>query len=109
MNTEFGSADAPGPGEQLLTGKIRVDYTVSERGRVRNIRTEAIPEEFTNIQRIVHRDVRRRVFRPRMLDGELQESETMVFEHSFYYRQAELDKLRMRSKKSESAADSSET
>jgi tetratricopeptide (TPR) repeat protein len=79
--------------DQFQTGTIRVDYTVSSRGRVRNIRTEALPPEFTDIQRMVHREIRRRVFRPQMTDGQLQESENLVFEHSFFYRQADLDEL----------------
>ncbi len=80
--------------EQLLTGTIRVNYTVSARGRVRNISTEAIPPEFVDMQRIVHREIRRRVFRPRMVDAIPQESDPILFEHSFYYRQSDLDELK---------------
>ena len=79
--------------DDLLTGTIRVDYTVSTRGRVRSIRTEALPPEFTDMQRMVHREIRRRVFRPKMSDGELQESDNLVFEHSFFYRQSDLDAI----------------
>jgi len=80
--------------EKLLTGTIRVDYTISPRGRVRNLRTEAIPPEFTDMQRIVHREVRSRVFRPMMANAELQTTGNQVFEHTFFYRQSDLDKLR---------------
>lgn len=83
--------------DNLLSGTIRVDYTVSTRGRVRNIRTEAIPPEFTDMQRVVHREIRRRIFRPQMSDGELQESDNLVFEHSFFYRQSDLDALTKKS------------
>ena len=55
-------ADSGTSGDEFLTGTIRVDYTVSKRGRVRNIRTEAVPPEFTDMQRMVHREIRRRVF-----------------------------------------------
>lgn len=103
------NADAGKPREQLLTGKIRVDYNVSTRGRVRNIRTEAIPEEFVDMQRIVHREMRRRVFRPRMTDGELQVSENLVFEHSFFYRQSDLDKLKRPNEESELQTEDDET
>ena len=81
-------------GDAFLTGTIRVNYSVSTRGRVRNIRTEASPPEFTDMQRMVHREIRRRVFRPPMADGQLRDSGNLVFEHSFFYRQADLDKLR---------------
>ena len=80
--------------EDLITGTIRVDYTVSPRGRVRNLRTEAKPPEFSDMQRMVHREVRRRVFRPIMGNAELQTTGNLVFEHSFFYRQSDLDKLR---------------
>ncbi len=88
------SAASNARNEDLLTGRIRVDYTVSTRGRVRNLRTEAIPAEFTDMQRMVHREMRRRVFRPMMADAEVQTSDNQVFEHTFFYRQSDLDKLR---------------
>ena len=96
------SAAANGP-SGFLTGTIRVDYTVSTRGRVRNIRTEANPQEFTDMQRMVHREVRRRMFRPKLVDGVPVESGNQVFVHEFYYRQEQLDELK---KKKELAANS---
>lgn len=106
---------APGPtNEEYLTGTIRVDYTVSRRGRVRNIRTESIPPQFTEMQRIVHREVRKRVFRPLVVDAQPVESGDLVLEHTFLYRQSDLDKLLQQSapqRREEAAAkeDSSET
>lgn len=96
-----GSAGADPSG--FLTGTIRVDYTISTRGRVRNLRTEATPPEFTDMQRMVHREVRRRMFRPKLVDGVPVESGNQVFVHEFYYRQEQLDELR---KKKELAAES---
>ena len=95
----FRDGDASTANENLLTGTIRVDYTVSSRGRVRNLRTEAIPAEFTDMQRMVHREIRRRVFRPQMVDAEIGESDSQVFEHTFYYRKSDLDKLIQANKK----------
>ncbi|MGI9232413.1 MAG: tetratricopeptide repeat protein [Woeseiaceae bacterium] len=89
----FKGADTATSDEALLTGTIRVDYSVSTRGRVRNIRTEAMPPEFTDMQRMVHREIRRRVFRPQMSDEALRVSDNQVFVHEFLYRQADLDKL----------------
>lgn len=100
----FGSGEKLADDEELLTGTIRVDYTVSPRGRVRNIRTEAMPAEFTDMQQMVHREIRRRVFRPQMRDAETSGSDTLVFEHKFFYRQADLDKL---TGKTQQTADSS--
>ena len=90
----FKGGDKATASDGLLTGTIRVDYTVSSRGRVRNIRTEANPPEFTDMQRMAHREIRRRVFRPQMTDAEARESDNLVFEHRFFYRQADLDKLK---------------
>lgn len=88
-----GDRENGNAGENLLTGTIRVDYNVSERGRVRNIRTAATPPEFTDMQRMVHREIRRRVFRPQMSEAELRESDNIVFTHTFYYSQSDLDEL----------------
>ncbi len=80
-------------GGEFLTGKIRVDYRVSDRGRVRNIRTEAFPPEFTEMQQLVHREIRNSVFRPRLVESKIESSDNLIYEHSFFYRQADLDKL----------------
>ena len=81
------------PGE-LLNGRIVVDYTVSARGRVSDLRTEAFPEEFFAMQKVVHREIRGRVHRPRVVDGAPVVSENMRYEHEFRYFQTDLDALR---------------
>ncbi len=81
------------PGE-LIVGKIVVDYTVTIRGRVRELRTEAVPPEFTDMQRMVHREIRRRLFRPKFVEAAPVQVEGLVFEHNFSYLQADLDSLR---------------
>ncbi len=86
--------DRNATGEEVLTGLIRVDYNVSPRGRVRNIRTEASPPDFTEIQRLVHREIRNRVFRPAMADGEPVLSDNLIVEHPFRYRRSDLDALK---------------
>ncbi len=98
-----GPSSAASDPSNFLTGTIRVDYTVSTRGRVRNIRTEASPQEFTDMQRMVHREVRRRMFRPMLENGVPVESGNQVFVHEFFYRQEQLDDLK---KKQELAATS---
>ena len=90
---KYVGSGAGNPDEQYLSGSIRVDYTVSRRGRVRNIRTEATPPQFTDMQRIVHRELRQRIFRPMIVDGQPAESNDLIFEHKFFYRQSDLDKL----------------
>lgn len=85
----------------LQNGSVQVNYTVSTRGRVRNIRTEVKPSEFSGMLRAVHREVRRRLFRPAMVDGVPIESDNQIFRHDFLYSQAELDSLKR--KKAEAA------
>ena len=92
----FAGNAAPGNPERddIASGKIVVDYTVSARGRVRDLRTEAFPEEFTDMQRVVHREIRQRVYRPQVVDGVPVESADMHFEHDFSYTRADLEALR---------------
>jgi hypothetical protein len=78
----------------LISGRIIVTYDVSSRGRVRELQTEAIPAEFTDMQRMVHREIRRRIYRPRIADGDAVDAKGLVFEHPFSYDQAELDALK---------------
>ena len=80
--------------EEILTGKITVTYNVSAKGRIRDLKTEADPVEFTDMQRRVHREIRRRTFRPRIVDGVPTAAENQVFVHEFAYTQADLDALK---------------
>jgi hypothetical protein len=81
------------PGD-LGTGRIVVDYTISTRGRVRNLQSEAFPQEFSDMQRTVHREIRNRVYRPRLVDGVPVNSEDLRLEHTFTYLRSDLEELR---------------
>jgi len=89
-----GIANSGSSRNDLIAGKVIVRYTVSSRGRVRELQTEAVPAEFTDIQRMVHREIRRRIYRPRIADGEAVDANDLVHEHAFSYVQADLDALR---------------
>jgi tetratricopeptide (TPR) repeat protein len=79
----------------LQQGRIAVTYNISVRGRVANLKMiEAEPPEFTNMQRHVQRELRRRVFRPLLADGQPVESAEQTLVHNFFYRQADLNALR---------------
>ena len=95
-NTGGAASTATGA---TMTGTIRADYTISTRGRVKDLRTVASPAEFTDMQRAVHREVRGRFFRPPMVDGAAVEAANQVYVHEFLYRQAELEALREAAKK----------
>lgn len=92
--------------EDSRRGTIRVDYTVSARGRVKSIRSEATPPEFTDMLRMVHREVRAQFFRPPMVDGVPVEAPNQVFIHEFFFRQSDLDELR---KEQEAESEEAET
>ena len=82
-------------GDSLLRGKVAVTYNISARGRITNLNmVEANPPEFTDMQRNVQRELRRRVYRPMLVEGEPVESANQLLVHNFFYRQADLDALR---------------
>jgi tetratricopeptide (TPR) repeat protein len=87
------SNEGVSPGD-IAAGRVVVKYDVSERGRVRNLQSEAFPAEFSDMQRMVHREMRSRTYRPRIVDGEPVESLGIVFEHPFSYRLTDLEALR---------------
>jgi hypothetical protein len=89
-----GIASTGSSRNDLIAGKIIVRYNVSSRGRVRELKTEAVPAEFTDMQRMVHREIRRRIFRPRIADGDAVDANDLVHEHAFSYVQSDLDALR---------------
>ena len=78
----------------IVSGRVVVDYDVAVNGRVRELRSEALPPEFTDMLQMVHRNIRQRVFRPRIVDGVPVEAPGLRFEHVFSYARADLDKIR---------------
>jgi len=93
VNSEESEEDAS-EDRSLLQGKVAVTYNISERGRITNLKMiEASPAEFTNMQRYVQRELRRRVFRPILVEGEPVESAEQLLVHNFFYRQADLEAL----------------
>lgn len=89
-----GASGGPQNSSKLLTGVINVNYTISDQGRVRVMKTEANPPEFTDMQRVVHREVRRRAFRPAIVDGIPVEASGQIFRHEFFYLESERDEIR---------------
>ncbi len=81
--------------DPLLRGKVTVAYEISSRGRVTNLKlVEAQPTDFTDMQRMVQREVRQRLFRPRYQDAEPVASTDQMLEHTFYYRKSDLEMVR---------------
>ena len=83
--------------EQLLTGTVSAEYKVTTRGRVADFNiTASTPSEFTDITRIVQRELRSRLYRPAFVDGRPVDTPGQQHTHSFYYRQSDLEKARKR-------------
>jgi hypothetical protein len=54
----------------VLQGTVAMTYDVSTRGRAFNIKlVEAQPPEFQDMQKLMQREIHRRIFRPRRING----------------------------------------
>lgn len=81
--------------DPLLQGSVTLSYEVSTRGRAVNLKLlEANPPEFERLASTVQREVRRRIYRPRLEDGIVVPTPDLVLAHKFFYRQSDLDALR---------------
>ena len=95
----YPSADNEDSGDNrsdpLLQGNVTVNYAVSTRGRATDLKlVEAQPPEFESMVNNVQREVRRRIFRPRLEEGDVVETPDITLVHRFFYRQSDLDALR---------------
>ena len=79
---------------EIRTGVVTIIYDVTQRGRARIKEIKTQPAEFTDIQNMVEREVRRRIYRPKIVDGETRESEPQIFTHEFNYTRSEFEALR---------------
>ncbi|HSN51466.1 MAG TPA: tetratricopeptide repeat protein [Woeseiaceae bacterium] len=105
---EFASEAGPSPlgrpSEEFLQGSVTVSFSVTDRGRVIEIEpVEVVPGVFTDMEKLVHREIRGRLYRPRFEDAEPVESTNQFFTHLFYYKQSDLEERR------ETAAGGTET
>jgi tetratricopeptide (TPR) repeat protein len=81
--------------DPVLRGKVSLLYNVSIRGRASDVRLlEAEPPEFLDMQKLVQRELRRRIYRPRYFEANPVASPDQIIEHTFYYHQSDLDALR---------------
>lgn len=88
--------EAPdGQENPLLQGSVSISYTVSTRGRAADLKIiEAHPTEFERMINLVQREVRRRIYRPRLEGGEVTETPDLILVHKYFYRQSDLDAAR---------------
>ena len=88
-------ADRQMQNSSLREGQIIASYGVSSRGRVIELKiVETTPADYDNLRRLVQRQIRTQVFRPRHEDGVAVDTHNLPFSHTFYYLQEELDEIR---------------
>ena len=93
---------APDGEDPMLEGYVTVNYDVSTRGRATNLTlVEAVPPEFVNMINFVQREVRRRIYRPRIENGESVDTTGQVLTHNFFYRQSDLEAAQAAAKSDE--------
>jgi tetratricopeptide (TPR) repeat protein len=98
------AATMTGLSEEFEQGSITLKYTITDRGRTTRLElVEAYPSEFTDMHRTVHRELRGRIYRPRIEEGEPAIVEDQVFTHSFYYKEADLEQRRAEAAAEESS------
>jgi tetratricopeptide (TPR) repeat protein len=83
------------PSEEFLQGSVTVSFSVTDRGRVIKVEpVEVVPAEFTDMEKLVYREVRGRLYRPRFEEAEPVKSSDEVFTHLFYYKLSDLEDRR---------------
>ena len=78
--------------EAFLQGKIVAKFKINTRGRARDFEIiESHPGGFEDMEKKVLRQLRRLIYRPRLEDREVVETENMTFTHEFFYRESDLE------------------
>jgi len=90
----YGMDDDSGPlddDEQLQQGKIVTKFMVNTRGRARNFEIiESHPAGFEDMEKTVLREMKRLIYRPRLENREVVNTENMTYTHEFFYRESDL-------------------
>ena len=93
--SEAGPTPLGTPSEEFLQGSVTVSFSVTDRGRVIKVEpVEVVPAEFTDMEKLVYREVRGRLYRPRFEEAEPVKSSDEVFTHLFYYKLSDLEDRR---------------
>lgn len=92
---QYVSTEAAGTSDDgsdpVLQGSVSMGFDVTTGGRADDIRLiDAQPAEFESMIDAVERELRRRIYRPRIEDGEVVATPDQVLNHRFYYRQSDL-------------------
>jgi tetratricopeptide (TPR) repeat protein len=78
--------------KEIREGSVIARYGVSSRGRMSSLSiVDVSPPVFQDMKDFVIREMRDRIYRPRLVDGEPVDTEDQVVTHQFFYLQGELD------------------
>ncbi len=78
--------------EAFLTGKIVTKFMINTRGRARDFEIiESHPGGFEDMEKKVLREMRRLIYRPRLEDRVVVETQNMTYTHEFFYRESDLE------------------
>jgi tetratricopeptide (TPR) repeat protein len=91
----YGMDDDSGPvddEEQFQKGKIVTKFMVNTRGRAKNFEIiESFPPGLADMEKDVLREMRRLIYRPRMEEREVVDTQNMTYTHEFFYRESDLE------------------
>ncbi|MBT8081962.1 MAG: tetratricopeptide repeat protein [Gammaproteobacteria bacterium] len=100
-----GAANSSTRKNDIRPGTVTVTYTVSPRGRARIEKVVAEPPEFVSMQRMVQREILRRIYRPQFEEQGAIRSAPQTIRHEFKYSTNELESLRKQAEEQQETAD----
>ena len=78
--------------EAFLKGKIVTKFMINTRGRARNFEIiESHPGGLEDMEKKVLREMRRLIYRPRLEERDVVETQNMTYTHEFFYRESDLE------------------
>jgi hypothetical protein len=95
--------------EAFLKGKIVTKFMINTRGRARNFEIiESHPGGLEDMEKKVLRDMRRLIYRPRLEEREVVETQNMTYTHEFFYRESDLEPVEQEEAPEPAAAEDEE-
>jgi len=77
--------------EQFQQGKVVAKFMVNNRGRPRDFEIiESYPPGIADMEKNVLRELRRLIYRPRLENREVVETQNITYTHEFFYRESDL-------------------
>ena len=77
--------------EQFEQGKVVTKFAVNTNGRTKNFEIiEVHPAGLAEMEQAVLKEMRRLVYRPRLENREVVDTENMTYTHEFFYRESDL-------------------